>query len=70
MTPIELADLAEWFGPDESLSTRLLQHTHELRGFLSELVEHFDRPGPSPEKTAEHYQLVAKARQLRRTFNP
>jgi len=70
MTPIELADLNERFGPDDPQAARLLEHTVELRAFLIQLVDHLDSPGPSPEKTAEHYQLVAEARRLRHTFNP
>lgn len=69
MTPTELAELGERFGADDPLPARLLQHVRELRGFLIELVEHLDSPGPSPEKTAEHYQITAKARRLRQSFN-
>lgn len=70
MKPIELADLDERFGPDDPLAARLLDHAVELRGFLIKLVDHLDSPGPSPEKTAEYYQLAAEARRLRHTFNP
>ncbi|MEZ0197362.1 hypothetical protein AB9U01_25245 [Pseudomonas qingdaonensis] len=70
MTLIELSDLGERFGPNDPQAQRLLDHAVELRAFLAKLVDHLDRPGPSPEKTAEHYQIAAEARCLRLTFNP
>ncbi|MEW9683266.1 hypothetical protein [Pseudomonas sp. TE50-2] len=70
LTQTELDDLKDRFGPGDVLASKLLGQYLEQRTFLLQLVDHFDRPGPSPEKTAEHYQLVAKARQLRLTFNP
>lgn len=42
----------------------LLPHVRELYGFIGALVDHLDSPGPSPEKTAEHYQIAARARKL------
>lgn len=47
----------------EDLNKRL-QCGDVLRAFLKKLVEHLDSPGPSPEKTAEYYQLAAEARAL------
>ncbi|MBA1195268.1 hypothetical protein G7007_20810 [Pseudomonas entomophila] len=47
----------------------LLLHVRELQGFISDLVEHLDRPGPCPEKTAEYYQVAAQARALVRQFD-
>lgn len=70
MTPIELSDLGERFGADDPQAARLLAHAVELRAYLTKLVDHLDSPGPSPDKTAEYYQLAAEARRLRQTFNP
>lgn len=42
----------------------LIAHARELRGFVGDLVEHLNRPGPSPEKTAEHYQIADRARKI------
>lgn len=36
-----------------------------LGAFVVAIADHFDAPGPSPEKTAEHYQLAQRARLLR-----
>ena len=36
-----------------------------LYAFVITLADHYDAPGPSPTKTAQHYQLAARARQLR-----
>lgn len=36
-----------------------------LGAFVVALADHFDAPGPSPEKTAAHYQLAQRARTLR-----
>lgn len=70
LTQTQINALKDRFGPDDVLATKLLGHCLELRGFLIKLVDHLDSPGPSPEKTAEHYQLAAEARRLRHTFNP
>lgn len=70
LTQTQIDDLKDRFGPDDVLASQLLQHYLVLRGFLVQLVDHLDRPGPSPEKTAEHYQLAAEARRLRHTLNP
>lgn len=70
LTQTQIDDLKDRFGPDDVLAAKLLGHCLELRGFLVQLVDHLDRPGPSPEKTAEHYQLAAEARRLRHTLNP
>lgn len=47
----------------------LLAHVRELQGFVGDLVAHLDSPGPSPEKTAAHYQVAARARALVRQFD-
>ncbi|MFG0501103.1 hypothetical protein ACF8GD_00350 [Pseudomonas putida] len=36
-----------------------------LYAFVVTLADHYDAPGPSPTKTAQHYQLAERARQLR-----
>nr|DAY63727.1 MAG TPA: hypothetical protein [Caudoviricetes sp.] len=36
-----------------------------LYAFVITLADHYDAPGPSPTKTAQHYQLAERARQLR-----
>ena len=36
-----------------------------LGAFVVAIADHYDAPGPSPEKTAEHYQLAQRARLLR-----
>lgn len=48
----------------------LVSHAKALRGFVVDLADHYDTPGPSPEKTAEHYQLVERARLLRAQIQP
>lgn len=70
LTQTEIDDLKDRFGPDDVLPAKLLTHCLALRAFLGQLVDHLDRPGPSPEKTAEYYQLAAEARRLRHTLNP
>lgn len=47
----------------------LLKHVRELQEFVSDLAEHLNRPGPSPEKTAEYYQVAARTRELVRRFD-
>lgn len=37
----------------------------ELQAFIVDLTNHYASPGPTPEKTAEHYQLVHRAKALR-----
>lgn len=69
LTQTEIDDLSERFGPDDALPAKLLTHYLALRTFLGLLVDHLDSPGPSPEKTAEYYQLAAEARRLRQTLN-
>lgn len=36
-----------------------------MSAFVVAIADHYDAPGPSPEKTAEHYQLAQRARTLR-----
>ena len=46
------------------------QHFRELQAFAVDLANHYDSPGPTPEKTAEHYQLAYRARLLRARIDP
>jgi hypothetical protein len=41
------------------------QQIGALSAFVVAIADHFDAPGPSPDKTAEHYQLARRARVLR-----
>lgn len=36
-----------------------------LYAFVINLADHYDAPGPSPFKTAQHYQMAERARRLR-----
>lgn len=48
----------------------LARHALQLQAFLADLVDHHATPGPTPEKTAAHYQLTARAQALRAHFDP
>ena len=41
----------------------VLLHTQTLQAFVGDLVKHHASPG-SPEKTAEHYQIVHRTKAL------
>ena len=41
------------------------EQTGQMKAFIVALADHYDAPGPSPEKTAEHYQLASQARLYR-----
>lgn len=43
----------------------LVSHVRELQAFIVDLAKHHASPGPTPEKTAEHYQIVHRAKALR-----
>jgi hypothetical protein len=43
---------------------RLVSHTASLQKFVLALADHHKSPGPSPEKTAEHYQLMSRIEAL------
>lgn len=49
---------------------RLVSHTAALQTFVLDLTGHHATPGPSPEKTAEHYQLLSRAKSLASEFEP
>lgn len=75
MTEQELDRVEAYFGPYAKMpawepAMRLLEHARELREFVVYLTDHLALPGPSPEKTAEHYQMVRKANVLRQKIQP
>lgn len=41
------------------------EQVSQMQAFIVALADHYDAPGPSPEKTAEHYQMAEKARLYR-----
>lgn len=41
----------------------VLRQAQDLQAFIVDLAEHHARPG-SPEKTAEHYQIVYRTKAL------
>lgn len=43
---------------------RLVGHTADLQAFVLALADHHAAPGPCPEKTAEHYQLMSRIKAL------
>ncbi len=43
---------------------RLVSHTADLQTFVLALADHHAAPGPCPEKTAEHYQLMSRVKAL------
>lgn len=47
---------------------RLVSHATDLQAFVLALADHHASPGPSPEKTAEHYQLLSRAKALVNQF--
>lgn len=47
---------------------RLVSHTADLQAFVLALADHHAAPGPSPEKTAAHYQLLSRAKALVNQF--
>lgn len=47
---------------------RLVSHTADLQAFVLLLADHYASPGPSPEKTAEHYQLKSRIKALINQF--
>lgn len=47
---------------------RLVSHTADLQAFVLALADHHAVPGPSPAKTAEHYQLLSRIKALINEF--
>lgn len=75
MTPEAMAKVEAYFGPyagqdDFKPALELIEHTKELRAFVLILTDYLAMPGPTAEKTAEHYQMVARANQLRNKIQP
>lgn len=75
MTPEAMAKVEAYFGPyagqdDFKPALELIEHTKELRAFVLVLTDYLAMPGPTAEKTAEHYQMVALANQLRNKIHP
>lgn len=75
MTPQALEQVEAYFGPyaaqDEfKPALKLIEHTKELRAFVLVLTDYLAMPGPTAEKTAEYYQMVARANQLRNKIQP
>ena len=75
MTPQAMAKVEAYFGPytgqDEfKPALELIEHTKELRAFVLVLTDYLAMPGPTAEKTAEHYQVVARAVELRNKIQP
>lgn len=48
----------------------LFQHVTELRALATALTDYLDMPGPTPEKTAEYYQLAQRARAMQLAMTP
>lgn len=48
---------------------RLVSHTTDLQAFVRDLADHHASPGPSPEKTAGHYQLMSRIKALINGFD-
>lgn len=75
MTNEQLARVENYFGPyqhqDEfKPAMALIEHTKELRAFVLVLTDYLAMPGPTAEKTAEHYQVVRRANELRNKIQP
>lgn len=59
----------ERYGYSDLCTDTLLLHVERLLAFVEQLGEHYASP-MGPAKTAEHYQLVRLAEQLRQEFQP
>lgn len=75
MTPQALEQVEAYFGPYKGLddykpAMELIEHTKELRAFVLVLTDYLAMPGPTPEKIAEHYQMVRRANELRNKIQP
>lgn len=75
MTHEQLAKVENYFGPYKQQAEfkpamELIEHTKELRAFVLVLTDYLAMPGPTAEKTAEHYQVVRKANELRNKIQP
>lgn len=75
MTHADLKKIEDYFGPYSGQDTfkpamDLIEHTKELRAFVLVLTDYLAMPGPTPEKIAEHYQMVRRANELRNKIQP
>ena len=75
MTPEALAKVEAYFGPytgqaEFKPALELIEHTKELRAFVLVVTNFHAMPGPTPEKTAEYFQVVARALELRNKIQP
>lgn len=75
MTPEALQKVEDYLGPytgqdDFKPALELIEHTKELRAFVLVLTDYLAMPGPTPEKIAEHYQMVRRANELRNKIQP
>lgn len=75
MTPQALEQVEAYFGPYQHQeefkpAMALIEHTKELRAFVLVLADYLAMPGPTPEKIAEHYQMVRRANELRNKIQP
>lgn len=75
MTPQALQKVEDYFGPytgqdDFKPALELIEHTKELRAFVLVLTDYLAMPGPTAEKTAEHYQIVRRANEMRNKISP
>lgn len=69
MTPEALAKVEAYFGPyagqeEFKPALELIEHTKELRAFVLVVSSYHAMPGPTPEKTAEYFHVVARAKEL------
>lgn len=56
--------------PGVANTLELIEHTKALRNLVADLSAYWSMPGPSPEKTAEHYQIVQRVRGLTASMGP
>jgi len=75
MTPQAMQKVEDYFGPYKGQeefkpAIELIEHTKELRAFVLALTDYLAMPGPTPEKIAEHYQMVRRANELRNKIQP
>jgi hypothetical protein len=74
MTPERVELVARLMGPYGNFpeyrpAMELVEHVRDLQAFVLDMAAHMDSP-PSPDKTAEHYQLRARLKALREQIAP
>jgi len=75
MTPQAMEKVEAYFGPyagqeEFKPAMDLIEHTKELRAFVLVLTDYLAMPGPTAEKTAEHYHVVRLANEMRNKIHP